>query len=77
MTLHLLKNPVSQATLALLSAQTAAPIVVLLSADVPPPALSHGTVYRLTEQSDSQNTAAISYDRLVSMLFEADRIITW
>ena len=77
MTLHLLKNPVSSATLTLLSAQTAPPVVVLLSADVPPPALSHGTVYRLTEQGDAQSTATISYDRLVSMLFEADRVITW
>ena len=77
MTLHLLKNPVSQATLALLSAQTAASVVVLLSADMPPPALFHGTVYCLTERGDSQNTVAISYDRLASMLFEADRVITW
>ena len=77
MTLHLLKNPASQATFTLFAAQTGAPVVVLLSADASPLALSRGTVYCLTGPDNAQNVPTITYDRLVSLLFEADRVITW
>lgn len=77
MTLHLLKNPVSQAALNLLAVQAPAPVVVFLSASDPPPALSNFTVYHVKENLSSQSDKTISYDRLLSMLFEADRVITW
>lgn len=77
MTLHLLKNPVSPVALNLLATQPTAPVVVFLSASETPSTLSPFTVYRVTERASSVNTTTISYDRLVSMLFEADRVITW
>lgn len=77
MTLHLLKNPVSPVALNLLAAQAAAPVVVFLSSSETPSTLSPFTVYRVTEKPSSLSNTTISYDRLVSMLFEADRVITW
>lgn len=77
MTLHLLKNPVSQAALSLLAAQASSPAVVFLSASEPPPTLSNCTVYRLRENATAQDTGTISYDQLVSMLFKAERVVTW
>ena len=81
MTLHLLKDPVSPTALQMLSAQvsdqTSPPTVVLLSSTGDPPALPECTFYRVMENNDSQSYNAISYDHLVTMLFEADHIITW
>jgi len=80
MTLHLLKNPASPVALRMLSAQLSAttepPVVVLLSSDVPP-ALAKLTTYRVTESAAPQSNDTISYDRLVSMMFEAEHVITW
>ena len=81
MTLHLLKSPVSPVALQMLSvqasAQTSPPIVVLLSPADKPPALPHCTLYRVTENNTAQGDNAISYDQLVTMLFEADHVVTW
>ena len=81
MTLHLLKDPINPLALQLLSAQpstqAATPVVVLLSSTDTPPALSKCTIYRVAEKSPAQQDDCISYDRLVAMLFEADRVITW
>lgn len=81
MTLHLLKDPINPLALQLLSAQpftrAATPVVVLLSSTDTPPSLSKCTVYRVAEKSTTQKNNCISYDRLVDMVFEADRIITW
>lgn len=81
MTLHLLRNPVSPLALQLLSAQTAAqanpPVVVLLSSIGALPALPKCTVYRVTENALAQNNDTLSYDHLVDLVFEADRVLTW
>ena len=81
MTLHLLKSPVSPVALQMLStqvsAQTAPPVVVLLPPADKPPALPKCTLYRVTENNASPSGNAISYEQLVTMLFEADRVITW
>jgi hypothetical protein len=81
MTLHLLKSPVSPVSLQMLSAQASAqtspPIVVLLPPADKPPSLPKCTLYQVMENNTAQGDNAISYDRLVTMLFEADRVITW
>lgn len=81
MTLYLLRSPVSPVALQMLStqasAQTAPPVVVLLSPTDKPPVLPKCTLYRVMENDALQGNNAISYDRLVTMLFEADRVITW
>ena len=81
MTLLLLKASINPAALQLLSAQvsaqTAPPVVVLLSPTDKSPAIPKCTLYQVLENNTSQGNNAISYDRLVTMLFEADRVITW
>jgi len=81
MTLHLLKDPISPLTIRALSSlvfsQGAPPMVVLLSPGDIPSSLSKYTVYHMTENNASQKSNAISYNRLVAMLFEADRVISW
>ena len=81
MTLHLLKSPVSPVALQMLSAQASAQtppsVVVLLPPADKPPDLPKCTLYRVIENSSSQSSDSISYDRLVDMLFEADRVIAW
>lgn len=77
MTLHLLKDPISPVALQMLSTQASPPVVVLLSLSGTPPALPKCTVYRVTENATPQSNDSISYDRLISMLFEADHVITW
>lgn len=59
------------------STQTASPMVILLSPTSTPPILPKCTVYRVTENTVSQGDDAIPYARLIDMLFEADRVITW
>jgi hypothetical protein len=81
MTLHLLKAPVSPVALQMLSAQASAqaspPVVVLLPHAGKPPVLPKCTLYRIAENNLSQSNDIISYDRLVTMLFASDRVITW
>ena len=81
MILHLLKDPVSPLALQLLSSQTAAQanpsVVVLLSSIGALPALPKCTVYRVTENALAQSNDTLSYDRLVDLVFEADRVLTW
>lgn len=81
MTLHLLKDPISPLTVRTLSSwafsQAAPSVVVLLSPGEIPPSLSKCTVYHMAENNSSQKNTAISYNRLVDMLFEADCVIAW
>lgn len=81
MTLHLFKDPLSPLALQLLSAQTVSqanpPVVVLLSPMRALPALPKCTVYRVTENAPAQREDTLSYDRLVDLIFEADRVLTW
>ena len=79
--LHLLKDPVSLLAFRILSAQvspqTTPPVVVMLSPFSTPPDLPGCTVYRVTESATPQSGNSISYDRLVSLIFEADRVVAW
>jgi hypothetical protein len=79
--LHLLKDPVTQLAFGILSSQTSPqstpPVVVMLSPCVTLPDLPKCTVYRVTENAVPQSGASISYDRLVSLIFEADHVIAW
>ena len=81
MTLYLLKDPINPVALRILSsqppAQTAPPVVVLLSPGDTVPPLPGCTVYRAIKNGATPNSGTVSYDRLVSLLFEADRVVTW
>lgn len=81
MTLHLLKNTSNPLALHVLashsSAQTAAPVVILLALGNVIPPTSNCTVYRVTENSMQQDKETVSYARLVEMLFAADHVIAW
>jgi len=81
MTLHMLKEPVTPLALRTLSSQSSARttpiVVVLLSPNGKLPDLPMCTIYRVTENGAPQSPGNISYDRLVAMLFEADRVVTW
>lgn len=79
--LHLLKDPITPLALRMLSAQassqTTPPVVVMLSPSGTLPDLPRCTVYRVTESTTPQSGNSISYDRLVSLIFEADHVIAW
>lgn len=79
--LHLLKDPVTPLASRILSAQTSPqttpPVVVMLSPSGTLPDLPRCTVYRVTESAIPQSGNSISYDRLVSLIFEADHVIAW
>ena len=81
MMLHLLKDPVTPLAFRILSAQTAPqttpPVVVMLSPSGTLPDLPRCTVYRVTESATPLSGNSISYDRLVSLIFEADHVIAW
>ena len=81
MTLHLLKDISNPLALRLLSSEAsssaATPIVVLLSPGVPAPSLPHCEIFHLQEQASAQEKAAISYSRLVKMIFQAKKVIAW
>jgi hypothetical protein len=81
MMLHLLKDPVTPLALRMLSSQsshsTPPPVVVMLSPSGSLPDLPRCTVYRVAENTAAQSGESISYDRLVSLLFEADKVIAW
>ena len=79
--LHLLKDPVTPLAFRILSAQTSPqttpPVVVMLSPSGTMPDLPGCTVYRVTESAATPSGNSISYARLVSLIFEADHVITW
>ena len=81
MILHLLKDPVSPMALRMLSAQsspsTSTFMAVMLSPSGTLPDVQNGTIYRVTENASAQSGASISYDRLVALLFEAEKVIAW
>lgn len=81
MLVHLLKNPVTLLALKVLASPVAPhetpPVVLLLSPSSPLPDLPFCTVYRVKENAATQDHDSISYDRVVSLLFEADRVVTW
>lgn len=79
--LHLLKDSVNPLAFRILSSQaspqTTPPVVVLLSPGGTLPDLPRCTVYRVTESATPQSGESISYDRLVSLIFEADHVVAW
>ncbi len=79
--LHLLKDPVTPLAFRILSAQaspqTTPPVVVILSPSGTLPDLPKCTVYRVIASATPQSGNSISYDRLVSLIFEADHVIAW
>ena len=81
MMLHLLKDPVTPLAFRILSApaspQTTPSVVVMLSPGGTLPDLPGHTVYRVTENPSAQSRTSISYERLVSLIFEADHVIAW
>lgn len=80
MTLHLLTTAPNPLALQVLSSQppsTASPVVVFLSSRTTVPALPRCTVYRLAEYPSSQEQGTVTYEHLVEMIFQADRVITW
>ena len=78
MTLHMLKEPITPLALKVLSSTRTTPtVVVLLSPGGKLPDLPMCTVYRVTDTTTPQDRGSISYDRLVDLLFEADRVVTW
>jgi hypothetical protein len=80
-TLHLLKdtsNPLALGVLSSLpSSEASSPVVVVLSPDKAMPALPHVAIYHLQEQPSAQENNAISYSRLVEMIFQAEKVIAW
>ena len=81
MTLHLLKDISNPLALSMLSSETSSsastPIVVMLSPGVPAPSLPHCEIFHLQEQASAQEKTAISYSRLVEMIFHAEKVIAW
>ena len=81
MTLHLLKDISNPLALGMLSSEASSsaskPIVVMLSSGVPAPSLPHCEIFHLQEHASAQEKAAISYSRLVEMLFQAEKVIAW
>jgi len=79
--LYLLKDPITTLAFRILSAsvspQTTPSVVVMLSPGGTLPDLPGHTVYRVTESATAQRGTNISYDRLVSLIFEADHVISW
>ena len=79
--LHLLKDPITPLAFRILSTpispQTTPPVVVMLSPGGTLPDIPGHTVYHVTENPTAQSGTSISYDRLVSLIFEADHVIAW
>ena len=81
MTLHLLKDTSNSLALSVLgsypSLEAAPPVVVLLPPATAVPTLPHCTTYHLRDHSSAEEKDAISYSRLVEMIFQSDRVIVW
>ena len=80
MTLHLLKSARNALALHILGSQPpspTSPVVVLLSPMNTAPTLPQYKVYRLTENSSTQEQDALTYEQLVEMIFKVDRVVTW
>jgi len=74
----MLKEPITPLALSTLSSTRTTPaVIVLLSPGSKLPDLPMCTVYRVTDNATPQDHGSISYDRLVDLLFEADRVVTW
>jgi len=80
-TLHLLKDTSNPLALSVLStrpsSEASTPVVVVLSPGKAMPVLPHATIYHLREQPSVQEKNAISYSRLVEMIFQAEKVIAW
>jgi hypothetical protein len=80
-TLHLLKDTSNPLALSMLSlhpsSEMSTPVVVVLSPDKATPSLPHAAIYHLQEQPSPQEKNVISYSRLVEMIFQAEKVITW
>jgi hypothetical protein len=81
MTLHLLKDASDPLALSVLSSQPSSaastPVIVILSPGKTVPALPHTAIYHLREEPSPQETNAISYSRLVEIIFQAEKAIVW
>lgn len=82
MTLHLLKNPVTPLAHQLLpfftpTPQSNPPIVVLLSSTGGLPVLLKYAVFGVTETTSVHQGESISYEQLVTLLFEAKKVLVW
>jgi len=84
MTLHLLKDPVSPLALQLLSfapaPQSDPPVVVLLSSMGALPVLLTSATSSITENpltQPSQQGEHLSYERLVALIFESEKVLVW
>jgi hypothetical protein len=76
MTLHLLKHPVNPLALACLTQPSSQSAAVILSDAVTLPPLSV-PVYRMERVCADSNTPSISFDKLVELIFAAEKVITW
>ncbi|HEX9284520.1 MAG TPA: hypothetical protein VF879_02525 [Nitrospirales bacterium] len=81
MTLHLLKDSPNSLALSVLgsqlSPQASPSVVVLLPPATAIPALPHCTTYHLMDHASTKEKDAISYSRLVEMVFQAEKVIAW
>jgi hypothetical protein len=80
MTLHLLKHPVSPLTAKLLTTQAASatsPTIVLLSDSSVVDQLPMLPIYQVGEPASGGGDRTISYEKLVELIFSADKVIAW
>jgi hypothetical protein len=75
MTLHLLKHPLNPLAVACLTTLPAHSAAVILSDTVTLPELSV-PVYRVQRSGSDKNTG-ISFDKLIELIFAADKVVTW
>jgi hypothetical protein len=62
------------------SEQSTPPIAVLLPPSTDVPTLPGITLYRVADSSDGlpkDGTDLISYERLIDMIFTADKVVAW
>lgn len=77
MILHLIKDPSDPfVTQVLSSVRSSPPTAVLLHSTDSPPQSLKATIYRVTENLPDKTKGEISYERLVDLIFEADKVMT-
>jgi hypothetical protein len=76
MTLHLLKHPVNPLALACLTQPSSQSAAVILSDAVTLPPLSV-PVYRMEQAGTDLTTPGISFDKLIELIFAAEKVVTW
>ena len=77
MILHLIKDPGDPlATHVLSSMRSSSHVAVLMRPQTTHPPATKVPVYQLTENAPNETKGEISYDRLLALIFEADKVIT-